>query len=131
MTAGSLAPGAALRLIVFISLSTSFSVTSAVSAMTPMPTVTEHVHRDKGDECQDPKPVLCQPGHSVSPLGFSQCYRFRQVGLGLWSERIDASAKWRGKCSLGAMLMPLGPFPTGTVAMTLRSATSITDAVFA
>ena len=31
----------------------------------------------------------------------------------------------------GVTLMPLGPFPTGTVAITLRPATSMTETLFA
>jgi hypothetical protein len=40
-----------------------------MTAMTPVPTVAEHVHRDKSYEDQNPKPVCHNPLHDFCPSG--------------------------------------------------------------
>lgn len=49
----------------------SLTITSTMTAMTTVPAVTEHVHRDKGDEDQHPEPVCRKPCHDFSPSGLS------------------------------------------------------------
>jgi hypothetical protein len=72
VTAGSLVPGAVLRFIALFAIRTSFALASTMAAMTSVATVTEQVHRDKGNERQNPEPVFCEPCHVVSPLELSQ-----------------------------------------------------------
>jgi hypothetical protein len=46
-----------------------------MTAMTTVTAVTEHVHRDKGDEDQHPEPVCRKPCHDFSPSGLSSRQR--------------------------------------------------------
>jgi hypothetical protein len=56
-----------LRFVFFSFIPASLTITCAVTAMA---TVTEHVHRDKGDEDQHPEPVCRKPCHDFPPSGF-------------------------------------------------------------
>jgi hypothetical protein len=59
--------------IIFVSfILASLTITSTMTAMPTVPTVpavTEHVHRDKGDEDEHPKRVCRKPCHDLSPSG--------------------------------------------------------------
>jgi hypothetical protein len=60
---------AALRFVLFLFIPYLFIPASLTitSTMTAMTAVTEHVHRDKGDEDQHPEPVFRKPCHDFSP----------------------------------------------------------------
>src|SRR5659263_94491 len=63
---------ATLRFVFFSFIPASLTITSTMTAMTA---VTEHVHRDKGDEDQHPEPVCRKPCHDFSPSGLSSRQR--------------------------------------------------------
>jgi hypothetical protein len=69
---------ATLRFVFFSFIPASSTITSTMTAMTTVPAVTEHVHRDKGDEDQHPEPVCRKPCHDFSPSGLSS--RRRPLG---------------------------------------------------
>jgi hypothetical protein len=60
-----------LRLVFFSLIPAPLPITSTVTAVTPVRAVTEHVHRDKGDEDQYPEPVCRNPCHDFSPSDLS------------------------------------------------------------
>jgi hypothetical protein len=66
---------ATLRFVFFSFILASLTITSTMTAMTTVTAVTEHVHRDKGDEDQHPEPVCRKPCHDVSPSGLSSRQR--------------------------------------------------------
>ena len=68
---------ATLRFVLYLFIPYLFIPASSTitSSMTAMTAVTEHVHREKGDEDQHPEPVFRKPCHDVSPSGLSSRQR--------------------------------------------------------
>jgi len=63
---------ATLLFVLYLFIPASSTITSTMTAMTA---VTEHVHREKGDEDQHPEPVCRKPCHDFFPSVLSSHQR--------------------------------------------------------
>jgi hypothetical protein len=65
---------------------------TVTSAMTTVPAVTEHVHRDKGDENQHAEPDFRKPCHNFSPSGWSSRILVNNLKTAAMLRQLSAAA---------------------------------------